>query len=243
LKIISAAAIAILLATGVSANATTNLVQNGDFSINGGNGQFNHTTSATDWYVPNGGYAFIFANGTADTSGANGQYGNLQLWGTGNGGLDAIGAPPSGAGQFVALDGAYQVEPLEQNISGLTVGGTYKVTFDYGFAQQKNFDGATIQDLKISLGGQSFTTPQVSLPSHAFTGWSTDTLTFTATQTTETLSFLAYGNKPVPPFALVAGVSLTAAVPELSTWAMMLAGFAGLGVAAHLRRRRSALAA
>jgi PEP-CTERM motif len=31
---------------------------------------------------------------------------------------------------------------------------------------------------------------------------------------------------------------LTPAVPEPSTWAMMLAGFAGLGFLAHMRRRK-----
>jgi PEP-CTERM motif-containing protein len=33
--------------------------------------------------------------------------------------------------------------------------------------------------------------------------------------------------------------SLTPAVPEASTWAMMLAGFAGLGWLAHMRRRKT----
>ncbi len=71
----------------------------------------------------------------------------------------------------------------------------------------------------------------------------TATFTFTANSPTELLSFLAVGTPAanLPPFALLDGVSLTA-VPEPSTWAMMLVGFGGLGYAA-LRRRRTALAA
>jgi hypothetical protein len=37
-------------------------------------------------------------------------------------------------------------------------------------------------------------------------------------------------------------IELLKAVPEPSTWAMMLAGFAGLGWLAHTRRRKPSLA-
>jgi hypothetical protein len=72
----------------------------------------------------------------------------------------------------------------------------------------------------------------------SFSGWMLETLDFTATQTSETLSFLAVGAPAanLPPFALLDDVSLTA-VPEPSTWAMMLVGFCGLGYAAYRRRR------
>jgi len=57
------------------------------------------------------------------------------------------------------------------------------------------------------------------------------------------LSFLAAGTPAnnLPPFALLADVSLTS-VLEPSTWALMLAGFGGLGLAAHLRGWRAAAA-
>ena len=73
-NLVSAAVVALCLTTGANA---TQFIQNGDFASNGGNGQFNYTTSATGWYVPdigNGTYVFLFQNGTADTTGANGQY-------------------------------------------------------------------------------------------------------------------------------------------------------------------------
>jgi hypothetical protein len=70
-----------------------------------------------------------------------------------------------------------------------------------------------------------------------------ENLTFTANSTSELLSFLAVGTPSgnLPPFALLDGVSLTA-VPEPSNWAMMLAGFGGLGFAAVRRRRKMRLA-
>jgi hypothetical protein len=68
-------------------------------------------------------------------------------------------------------------------------------------------------------------------------------LTFTATGPTEVLSFFANGGPSgVPPFALLDGVSMMA-VPEPSTWAMMLIGFGGLGVDAFRSRRKAAAAA
>jgi len=53
-------------------------------------------------------------------------------------------------------------------------------------------------------------------------------------------SFAAYGDKPLPPIALVSNVSFTAAVPEPATWAMMIVG---LGVLVRRRRATSVVAA
>src|SRR5271168_4910527 len=64
----------------------SNLVVNGGFetTTNGPNFQFDKLTVATGWTSTNtnsNAYNFIFAPGIADTTGATGQYGNLQLWG------------------------------------------------------------------------------------------------------------------------------------------------------------------
>jgi hypothetical protein len=224
------------LASGASANS---LVTNGSFETNAGAGQLGYNTSATGWSLASSpGYAFLFAPGTADTGGANGQYGNLQLWGPGNGSNNSLPSSSPDGGYFLALDGDFQNSAVTQTISGLTVGGRYAVGFDYGFAQQSGFTGDTIQSMTVSLGGDSQTTTAYTLPSEGFSGWMHQTFVFTATSTSETLAFLANGNLPVPPFALLDGVTMSD-VPEPATWALMLTGVAGLGGAARFRRRRA----
>lgn len=234
-----------LVALGTPAFA--NSFTNGGFeTLSNGPGQLTTNTIATGWTVANGGYTFAFAPGTADTSGSNGQYGNLALWGPGNGSANGLPATSPTGGNFIAFDGAFQVRPLNQIISGLTVGKTYTVGFDYGFAQQSGYDGATIQNWTVNFAGQSFTTADYNLPNHSFSGWFSKTVNFVANNATETLSFVAYGNLPVPPFALLDGVTFsqeTTAVPEPANWAMLITGFGLIGFAARRRRYNTAHAA
>jgi PEP-CTERM motif len=141
------------------------------------------------------------------------------------------------------MDGDFITEPLTQMITGLTVGDKYTLSFNYAFSQQQGFTGDTIQSLTASLGSTSDTLPSpdgFSLPSTGFSGWTTFSTTIVAASTSETLSFLAAGNAPLPPLALVSDVSLTSSAPEPSTWAMMLLGFGGLGFAAYRSRGRVA---
>jgi hypothetical protein len=197
--------------------------------------------AATGWTVaaPPGSYIFLFTPGTADSTGQGGADGNLSLWGSNNGGLNALPVSPNG-GNFIAMDGDYETSAITQTISGLTVGASYDVSFDYGYAQQKGFTGNTIQDIVACLGTACQSTSSLTNPSKGFTGWFTANDKFTATSTSEVLSFLAQGNAPLPPFALLDGVSMTA-VPELSTWVLMLAGFAGIGLAGYRRRKPIAI--
>ena len=237
--LIFTATVAAALAMGASAQA--NSFTNGDFSANTGVGQVDYNTTVTGWYVPGGGYSFLYQNGAADTTAANGQYGYNGLWGANNGGNNVIANSPSGSQYFIAQDGAFQQAPLNQDISGLTIGKTYTVGFNYGYAQQYGFSGDTLQNWAVSLGNSaSQVTPTLTNPDHGFTGWFHDSFQFVANASTETLSFAAYGNLPVPPFAVLDGVTFsqeTVGVPEPASWAMMLIGVTGLG--AMVRRRRA----
>ena len=245
----AARAATVMLVLAGSASATTNLVTNGDFA--GDPGQINFNTSVAGWTSPGGSggsYAFVFAPGTADslTNAPVGTYGINPLWGPNDGSANGLPAASPVGGNFIGLDGDFQQSPLQQTITGLTAGKTYDLTFYYAFSQQYGFTGATTQNFSVNLGGTyaddgftggtTLTTPDYNLPSHGFSGWMQDNMKFTATGTSEVLSFLAYGSQPVPPFALLDGVSMTAG-PEPADWALLLLGVGAVGGVARLRRR------
>jgi len=238
-KIIATAAFAAAVCAAASAGATE-FVTNGTFtSLTGGVGQLGFNTNATGWSVPapNGSYEFVMTNGTA---GSNGEYGNVSLWTAANGGANTWDGLAGGPGNFVALDGAFQDGALSQTINGLVVGQTYHLSFDYAFSQQFGFSGDTTQNLMVSLGGFSDTSPNYVIPNHSFQPWATYNKDIVATATSETLSFFSTASPQLPPFALVSNVSLTGGVPEPATWAIMLLGFGGLGAAIRMRKRRLA---
>jgi hypothetical protein len=238
-KIIAAVAFAAAISAGAAASANQ-LVTNGDFtSLTNGLGQIDFSTQATGWSSssPSNSYNFVMADGTA---GSNGQFGNVSLWTQANGGANTWNGLSALGGNFVALDGDFQTGALTQQITGLVVGQTYNLSFDFAFGQQFQFNGPTIQSLNVTLGPDfSQNSGAINVDSHTFTGWQAGGGSFKATQTSETLTFLAAANIQLPPFALVSNVSLTGGVPEPAAWAMMLMGFGGLGAMARLRARRA----
>jgi hypothetical protein len=232
-----------LIALAVAQSARADLIVNGNFaSTSNGNGQLGYNTDATGWSVPSGGYTFLFTPGTADTTGANGQFGNLQLWGSNNGGVNTLTPPPTG-GNIVAGDGAFQVQPIQQTINGLTPGQKYDVTFYFAGAQQYTFTSPTTEAWSVSLGGgPAVMTPILNNVNHGFTGWEKETVSLTADSSSDVLSFLAYGTPSgVPPFSLLSGVSMVAA-PEPS--ALVGGGFVvlafGLGSMRMFRKQKPA---
>jgi hypothetical protein len=238
--IIIANVAALATALGASGAAQAAGLINGGFgTTTNGPGQLGYNTEAAGWTTT--GYNFLFTPGSADTTGATGAYGNLQLWGPNNGSANGLTPTSPDGGDFIALDGDYETEPLTQTLTGLTVGKHYTVDFDYGFAQQQGFYGDTMQNLTVGFGANpTYTTPTYALSSQGFSGWFNKSLTFVADNTTDTLSFLAYGDKPVPPFALLADVTIADPTPEPVSWALMIVGVAGIGLVA--RRRRAAVA-
>ena len=183
-------------------------------AVTASGGQLTYNLYASGWTNLNTGYNFLFASGSADTTGANGVDGNLKLWGSNNGGLSTITAPPTG-GNFIAADGAYEIGAIQQTITGLTVGQEYTLSFYWGAAQQSGYTGNTTEKWTASLGAQSFNTSTYSLASHSFSGWMQQSFTYTATGTSEVLSFLATGTPSgEPPFSLLADVSMEATSPS-----------------------------
>lgn len=240
-----AATIGIALFAVAGAQAT-NLVTNGSFeTLSGGIGQIGYNgTTLNGWSNNNGsghslGYNFVYSAGSADTTGANGNSGNVKLWGPNDGSANGFtGASPDG-GNFIAADGAYQVGAISQTITGLTAGAKYTVSFWWAGAQQSGFTGTTTEQWVVSLGSQTLSTDVVTNASHGFTGWMYTSLTFTADGTSDVLSFLAAGTPSgEPPFSLLDGVSMVAAVPEAGSVTLLATGLIALGVI--VRRRQLA---
>ena len=218
------------------------LVTNGSFeSTTNGSGQMGYNTNATGWTTT--GYNFIFAAGTADTTGANGQYGNLTLWGPGTGSANGLPASSPDGGNFIGADGDFDTSAITQTINGLTAGDQYSVGFWWAGAQQSGFYTSTTEQWAVSLGGQTQSTAILDNASEGFTGWQYDTMTFTADSSSDVLSFLAVGTPAgVPPFVLLDGVSMNQ-VPEPASGAMLLTGLAGLGIVGWYRRKAAKAAA
>jgi len=154
------------------------------------------------------GYNFVY---TPDASGDYNYSGSsLPLWNTSNGGVNSIPQPTGYTGNIIGADGAYQIGAISQSISGLTVGQNYTVSFYYAGAQQESFTGATTEAWTVGFGSApTQETPVLSNANQSFTGWYSDSLTFTATGTTYVLSFLADGTPDgKPPFSLLAGVDV-----------------------------------
>jgi len=221
------------LGIGVAALGTHNAYAAKELVVNGGFEQVSmatpqqmNTTNVTGWSTT--GYNFIYFPGTAAT-GSNGQYGNMSLWSPGNGSNNGLPATSPAGGNFVAADGAFEVDAISQTLNGLVAGGKYAVSFDWAAAQQQGFSGATTEQWTVSLGNQTQSTVAYPNANHGFSGWMQQTFTFQATAASELLSFLAVGTpNGEPPFSLLDGVSATA-VPEPATWALMAAGLVGLG--------------
>ena len=228
-----------------------NLVQNPGFETNPSSlGQI-LSANLPNWSVVGSnalypqGYAWVFKYAT----GSNGTFGlyNSSTPGT----TGAIPAPPGGGGtEFYGVDSTFHPSVLSQTLTNLTIGKTYAVSFDWAASQQIGFSGATTDTFAVTFGATTLNTSTITLASQTFSGWQVATLDFVATATTETLSFVdngvclvpgalcGPGDSGGPPFSLLDNVSVTA-VPEPSTWAMMILGFASLAFAGYRSRRKA----
>lgn len=234
-----------------------NLIVNGDFELTTLAGSYEFGSHYTDgdgnplneltgWTTT--GYNFVFAPGTASTTGSQGQYGALLLWGPGNPSNSSTysnnGMPDASpvGGNFIGADAALNVphltQPISQTISNLTVGREYTLGFWWAAAQQAGYDQDTWENWTVTFGNETYATETLNTPEHQFQPWRHTLMTFTAQSSTQTLSFLAGGGpEGQPPFSLLDGVTLEeVAVPEPASWAMMLIGFGIVGAAMRNRR-------
>jgi hypothetical protein len=164
-----------------------------------------------------------------------------------------------GSGWYIASDG----DPLysgtiSQTLSGLTPGAEYDVNFSQAAGQfncyfgtlaspsatciDGGYSGVTTDRWQVSFGNSTLKSELMTLASQgSVTAWTPQTLKFTASASTQVLSFLAVGTPAgMPPTALLSGVSVEAhTVPEPLT---IIGTIVGGTVAFRLKKQIEAAA-
>ena len=220
-----------LIATGAGA---ANLVTNGDFDNIGGVWSDNTGDGSNDFKSPGG----VPIPGWSNVTGfAN------EFWvQTPNGYSGLTASPGNGSIYFVDLTGQLNSQPfggLEQTIS-TTPGVSYMLTFALGAATTWNLDPMGGSALTASATGTTLLASQLFAASTPTTAnqWQTETLSFTADSASTTIEFLGDSTNVNSRYIGLDDVSVSSSVPEASTWAMMLAGFASLGFVGYRRVAR-----
>ncbi len=144
----------------------------------------------------------------------------------------------------LARDGAKQNERISQTVNNFSIGSEYTISwyegnfgFDIGVA---NVDFLSANAIEVNIGNDYTFSSTTNNPGNFLaigSEWVTRSFTFQATQTSYDVSFGLIS--PNRSFQSLDGVSITAvaAVPEPSTYAMLLAG--GLLVVGFKRKQRS----
>lgn len=191
--------------------------------------------SAAQAQIVNGSFEDGVDPGTFST--VNVGQNNITGWDVTSGSVDYIGSywQASNGSRSVDLSGV-SIGTLAQTISGLTVGQSYRVSFDVS----RNPDGGdTPRTGTFTAGAQSFGFSYSNTGnSFADMQWETVSYTFLATAGSSIISFASDASGGCCFGPALDNVRI-AAVPEPATWALMITGF---GLAGAAVRRRSAAA-
>ena len=186
----------------------------------------------------------FFSDNLADIPGWThaGPQGDALLWAKGyNDGGGTVYATGDG-NQFVTLGGGCCGRPpgspsWTTTIDGLTSGARYVVHF-----MTSNETDALSQTMMAQVDSGpvlSYTPPNMAFANY-WGNWTAESYAFVAAGSSASLTFSV--DSIVQDMGLDA-VSVSAGIPESSTWAMMLAGFAALGFLGYRASGRRAVAA
>jgi hypothetical protein len=221
-QVISALAASAAMALGAApalAGTTIEYLSNGSFEDTGG-------AQAEGW----GGLTY-YAGGMWTIPGWTVEAGSVDLttsasfWG------------PASDGNYSMDINGWNAGTISQSFATV-LGRTYTVSFDYS----RNVAGApNPATALVTAGGQSFTVSAANDGTYGFghnMQWKSGAFTFVGTGNVETVRLEATvpGNGGV----FFDDVSVSGAIPEPATWALMIGGF---GLAGALLRRRRAMAA
>ena len=174
----------------------------------------------------------------AQGGGYNTYYSGINGWSNSNDGVEIgtstlYGLPCISAGCQHLEVNANKFGTVSQTVSGLNIGETYNLVFDYG-----GRPGGGPQILDVSFGGAF-----LAEDTGSYGAWTLNSFLVVATSNTEKLTFLSvdtsgvggnpsYGNE-------ITNVALFA-TPLPSTWTMLIAGFIGLGFFAYHGTKKKA---
>jgi choice-of-anchor C domain-containing protein len=154
-------------------------------------------------------------------------------------------------GYWQASDGTHSVDMnglalggVQQSITTV-IGQAYRLTFDLSANPDHLDSKPDSRQLQAAAGAISgFFNYNFDVPpnSHSNMNWASYFLDFTATSTTTLLSFNSTSGQNCCFGPALDNVAVTA-IPEASTWAMMILGFAGVGFMAYRRKLQPAVLA
>ena len=166
-------------------------------------------------------------------------------WTVTGGTVDYIGTywQASSGSRSLDMDGISQGTIAQQTLATV-IGQTYRISFDLAGNPD---NGPTIKTIGVTIGGsglKTFTFDSTG-KSHSDMGWITESFYYTATGSSDlTFQSLTIGPPGNETFAAYGpaldNVSVTA-VPEASTWAMLLLGFMGVGFMAYRSKSNASL--